>query len=406
MPSEQSESGAPMSPAPEGWRFAGRSVGAGYFWFFAAVGALGPFVALYYRELGFSGVEVGFLAALPSIALALSGSFWGAAADSLAAHRLVLRTAMGAALLMVLIATQLTTFPAMALLIAGYAIASAPIASFLDGYAVAISDRLGVSFGHMRAWGSVGYSLAVLTVGRLMGDHVDRTFFLAHALLLGLALLTTFGLPKLGERQARPMFGGLRLLARNRSLLALLFTSFLVTSASATINGFLGIRIEDIGGSASLIGVAISISAISEMPVIAFGSWFLRHLGPARLIALAIMIYTLRLLAYGVITDPEWMLPVQTLHGLSYGAFLIATVTLVHRLAGREHAVTAQGMLGAMSFGAGSIAGSLAGGVLLDVAGSDWLFRCAALFMLVTLVAYLVLLRVVGIGQVELAPAS
>lgn len=405
MPSDEIESGEATRQAPAGWRWAARATGAGYFWYFAAVGAFGPFVALYYRELGFSGLEVGSLVALPSIALAISGPFWGAVADSLAAHRVVLRTALGSAMVFALIASQVSSFAAMAFVIALFAIASAPIASFLDGYAVAISDRLHISYGQMRVWGSVGYSAAVFIVGRLMGERVDRAFFVAHAMLLGFALLVTMGLPKLGERHSRPMFSGLRELARNRSLVALLLTSFLVTTASATINGFLGIRIEDLGGSASLVGGAIAISATSEMPIIAFGSWFLRHLGPTRLIVLAISVYTLRLLAYGLITAPEWVLPAQTLHGLSYGAFLIATVTLVHRLAGREHAVTAQGMLAAMSFGAGSIAGSLAGGVLLDTAGSDWLFRCAALFMLLTLATFLVVVRMVGIGQHESAPA-
>lgn len=381
------------------WRYAGPSVSAGYFWFFAAVGAFGPFATLYYRDLGFSGVEVGLLAALPAIALALSGPLWGAAADALAAHRLVLRTALAIATLLVLAATQVSAFAAVLALIALFAFSSAPIASFLDGYAVAISDRLGTSYGRLRVWGSIGYSTAVLLVGRLMGERVDRTFFVAHAVFLSLALIATAGLPQLGERQSRPLLSGLRQLGRNRPLATLLATSFLVSTSAAAMNGFLGIRLEELGGSASLVGAAIAIGAASELPVVAFGGWFLLHLGAPRLIALSIAVYTIRLLAYGFVTTPEWVLPVQTLHGLSYGAFLIASVTLVHRLAGREHAATAQGLLGAVSFGMGSIAGSLAGGALLDTVGTAWLFRGAAILMLLTLAAFLIVERTVGIGN-------
>jgi hypothetical protein len=54
-------------------------------------------------------------------------------------------------------------------------------------------------------------------------------------------------------------------------------------------------------------------------------------------------------------------------------------------------------------FGLGSITGAIAGGGLLDVAGSDWLFRCVSLLMLATLAIFLVLDRMVGFGAKETA---
>ena len=75
--------------------------------------------------------------------------------------------------------------------------------------------------------------------------------------------------------------------------------------------------------------------------------------------------------------------PLQVLHGLSYGAFLIASVTLARRLAGPGHAATAQSLLTAVSFGLGSITGSLVGGALLDCVGT-------AAIMLLALVVFVV----------------
>lgn len=59
-----------------------------------------------------------------------------------------------------------------------------------------------------------------------------------------------------------------------------------------------------------------------------------------------------------------------------------------HRLAGPEHAATAQALLAAASFGCGSITGSLVGGALLDRIGTVGLFRGAAAVMLLTLGAF------------------
>jgi PPP family 3-phenylpropionic acid transporter len=392
------------SDATDDWNHAGRSLRLGYFWCFAAVASFSPFATLYYRERGFSGLEVGLLAALPAIALAFIGPLWGAVADALAAHRLMLRFALTLAALLALVITQVSVFTAFLMLIGLFAIASAPISSFLDGYAISISERLGTSYGSLRVWGSIGYTAAVLVVGRLMGDRVNRLFLVTHATFLLVGFLATFGLPRLGERHARPLFAGLGELGRNRPLAALLAIAFLVSTAVAAIYGFLSIRIEELGGSASLVGAAVATGAISELPVVAFGGWFLRKLGAPRLIAMAIAVYAVRLATYGSITDPEWVLPVQAMHGLSYGAFLIASVMLVHRLAGREHAATAQTLLAAVSFGLGNIAGSLAGGALLDAVGTAWLFRGAAGLILLTLVAFLVVERAVGIG--DRGPAS
>ncbi len=229
-----------------------------------------------------------------------------------------------------------------------------------------------------------------------MGERVDRLFFLAHALCLGLGLIATLGFPPLAERTARPLLSGLGQVTGNRPLLTLLVITYLMSSAVALMYGFLGIHLEEMGGSASLIGVATALGATSELPIVAFGGWFIARFGPVRLITLAIGVYAFRFAAFTLIPEPEWVLPIQLLHGLSYGAFLIASVTLAHRLAGHANAATAQALLAAMIFGFGSITGSLIGGVLLDRIGTDGLFRGAAALLVLTLVLFILANRVVG----------
>ncbi|MDQ3541076.1 MAG: MFS transporter, partial [Chloroflexota bacterium] len=187
--------------------------------------------------------------------------------------------------------------------------------------------------------------------------------------------------------------------SHNRPLLLLLLVSYLLSSGAAIMYIFLGIRLQEIGGDANIVGLAFALSAVSELPVVAFGGWLLNRLGAPRLIGFALCVYIARFSAFSAITEPEWMLPVQLLHGLSYGAFLMASVTLAHRLAGGEHAATAQALLTAMSFGFGSITGSIAGGALLDRVGTVGLFQGAALLMLVTLGVLIIGDRIVGLDR-------
>jgi PPP family 3-phenylpropionic acid transporter len=382
-----------------GWQRAAWQVGGGYFWYYAGIGAFVPFLALYLRELGYSGVQVGVLTALPSVGVAIGGPLIGAVSDARGVHRWVLRIGLAAGISLAAVAATLESFAAVFLVMAALALAVAAVPSMMDSYAVAASERIGRSYGAMRVWGSVGYMLAVLIVGRLMGDDVTSLVFLGYAACIGAALLTVAALPRLSERRSQPLLSGIAGVGRNRSLAVLLAVAFLISTGAAVMNIYLGLHLEGIGGTASLIGVAFAVSAASELPVVAFGGWFLGRLGPFRLAALAIAVYAARFAAFSLITVPEWVLAVQLFHGLSYGAFLMASVTLAHRLAGREQAATAQALLTAMSFGFGAIVGSFLAGALLDRIGTDGLFAGAAALMLVTLGVLIGGNRIVGIDS-------
>ena len=383
------------------WSRAGLRIRGGYFAYFGAIGAFMPFSALYYRELGFSGLQVGMLTALPPLGAAMLGPMWGAVSDTLGIHRWVIRVALGLAAIAAFAASQVSAFVPILLLIGLLAFASVPVAPLLDSYGVTAGERSGGSYGRLRVWGSIGYMAAVLIVGRLMGDNVSSLLLLAHGTLVGLALVSVFRLPPLAERRSAPLFAGVKAIAQNRPAALLLLIAYLLSVGAAVISIYLGIRIQDIGGSATQVGLAFAVASGSELPVIALGGWLQHRLGAPRLVALAIVVYAIRFVAFSVITVPEWLLPIQALHGLSYGAFMMASVTLIHRLAGRHHAATAQALLTAVSMGFGSITGSLVGGALLDRVGTVGLFRGAAVMMGVTLCVLVVGNRAVGLDRHE-----
>lgn len=360
-----------------------------YWWYFGGVGALTPFLTLYYRQLGFSGLQIGLLAATLPLGTALLAPLLGALTDATGGHRLALRLALVSSGGIVLALTQAQDFWASLLLIALLAVAIAPVPSLLDSYGLTIGEATGVPYGRLRVWGSVGYTIAVWTVGWAMGGRVTRAFLLTYGACMLLALLATAGLPPQRRDAAGPQWQGLGDLWRDRPLLALLLVTFLMTASASMMYNFLGIHLAALGGSARLLGLAFALNALSELPVLAFGSRLLARFGSRRLIVVALVVYAVRLLLYSLLTVPAWVLPIQLLHGPTYGAFLLASVTLAHTLAGKERAATAQGLLTAMSFGFGSLAGSLVGGALFDLLGTVLLFRVAAGGMLVALLVFL-----------------
>lgn len=382
-----------------GWHRADLKVAGGYFAYFGAIGALTPFAALYYRELGFSGLQVGVLTALPAIGAALCGPVGGVVADALGIHQWVLRLALGLTAIVAFVSAQASAFVTLLLLIGILSFVSAPVAPLLDSYGVSASEHTSRSFGSVRVWGSIGYMAAVLVVGWLMGERASPVLFVAHGVLAGIALAALLRLPALAERRAAPLFDGFRVVLHSRPTALLLLIAFVLSVGAALINTYLGVRIEEVGGSASQVGLAFAIASASELPVIALSGWLLDRLGAPRLVGMAIVVYLVRFISFSTMSVPEWLLPMQALHGLSYGAFLMASVILVHRLAGQQHAATAQSLLTAVSMGLGTITGALVGGAFLDVIGTEGLFRAAAVLMVFTLAVLILGNRAVGLDR-------
>src|SRR3989304_5693263 len=70
------------------------NAGAVYFFYYMALGAFLPFINLYYRGLGLTGVQIGVLAALPALAASPAALAWGVLADVLHVHRGLFRAAL------------------------------------------------------------------------------------------------------------------------------------------------------------------------------------------------------------------------------------------------------------------------------------------------------------------------
>lgn len=365
---------------------------ATYWWSTSATAAsFTPYITLYYRFLGFSGIQIGILASIIPLGAALLTPIWGALADSYSAHRLVLRAVLVLAAGMALALTGVGSFAGILVLIALLAILIAPINSLLDSYALTIGPKAGISYGALRVWGSVGYIIVTWLVGLRMNGGVSRFFLFAYAACLVLACIATLGLPKMGERVHRSVWSGVgSVMYKNWPLIWLLVTAYLFSSSAGIMYSYISIYLNERGGTPGLLGVAFALNAISELPILALGGWIYSKLGGRNMITMATALYTLRFVGYSLIPTATWVLPFQLLHGLTYAAFQIATVTLAYKLGGRGgQAATSQGLLASVSTGFGTITGSLLGGVVIDRAGTGVIFWVAAAIMAFALVFHL-----------------
>ena len=361
-----------------------------YFSFYGAGAALSPYLALYYQSLHMGGEQIGILRAIPSLFTMLVAPLWAGLADATHSHkRLLVLALMGT--LAAAVGMYLTkTFWALVPVVMLYAMFAAPIMSLVDSSVMAMLQGERARYGRLRLWGAVGWGI----MGPLVGVLVERFSlgwaFYGYYLLLGLALFIALGLPIQAAKLRSSYWSGFGQLARNRGWLLFLATMFLYTTGRATLESLLFLHLDSIGVSTSLMGISLAVASASELPVYFWSDRLLHRFGARNLLLVSMVATVIMLLGVGWMRAPWLILVIQLLHGPSFSAMWVASVSLVAEMAPEGMGATAQGIFGSVSMGVGAAVASLLGGVLFQTFNGAVMYTVDAGLVLAAM-AFLVL---------------
>ncbi len=171
-----------------------------------------------------------------------------------------------------------------------------------------------------------------------------------------------------------PVRSGIRTLLTNRRWISFLCLAFVSGIGLASINNYLFPYMQEMNASKTTMGLAMTIAALSELPVLYFANRLLRILTARGLMILAMAVLGLRMLLYAALNFPAGILFFQICNGLTFPAFWIAGVSYAYEHTPPGLSATGQGFFAAMVFGFGAAAGGLLGGFLLEGMGGRGLF--------------------------------
>jgi PPP family 3-phenylpropionic acid transporter len=349
--------------------------------FFSGVGAIVPYMAVFYRSLGLSVEVIGLLSALWASAALIAAPLWGIAADRLGSVRYPLVLA-GAWAALASAAMGLLREPALvpALAVAMSA-ALAGVVPMLDARTVALVGADRDRFGRARAWGSAAFVVAALGVGALVDGLGPASLFLA--LVPALALTGVAGAVLLGgargrSRIVRPTAGGIAALFRQRSVALFLAGSIVVWSTVSAFSTFLSIHLVSLGASAQLVGLVWALGAAVEFPIMFAFPQIARRVPAERLIVAAAVVFAFRTLGFAATTEVPLLVLIAIAGGPGFALFYVGTVTWVARATPVELQTTAQGVFTGTAASVGSILGALIGGSLAGLLTLRGMFALCA----------------------------
>jgi PPP family 3-phenylpropionic acid transporter len=167
----------------------------------------------------------------------------------------------------------------------------------------------------------------------------------------------------------------------------------------AAYNLFFVMLCEDRDLPAWLPGIAIGAGVMAEVVILAAGGRVLKRIGPDRLLLATIAVTAFRWFATAWATDPFFMIGLQVLHGVTFGAFLLATMAVLDRETPDSIRATVQSMLYVVVFGIGSAVSHAGSGAIVDYFGSPKLFVSAGILEVVALLIGILAYRRVRPGS-------
>lgn len=365
------------------------SIRAMYLGYYMAIGSYIPYINLYYERLGLSGVRIGLLAAIPVLVASTTTLVWGTIADALRWHRQILWASLLAAPFVVLMLSRARSYTALIAIVVAFALATSPIVPLLDSSALHVASAHNSSYGNIRLWGTLGWSISSWLVGVLIERTTIRVLFYGYILFILLAFFVSLRLHPRQTALQTSLKQGLRRLLLRKDLLLFLLSAFMITLTSGAVMSFFSIFLDGIGAGEGVIGMAWMLAALTEIPVMFYSRSMLQHIGARGLLIVAFATYALRWLLLSFITNPVWVLLLQLLHGFSFAAYLIGGVTYVNERTPEGLSTTAQAVFNVVTFGLASTTGSLVGGYFYDRLGMASLLRILSLIAATGLVMFL-----------------
>jgi MFS transporter, PPP family, 3-phenylpropionic acid transporter len=344
------------------------------FSFHAANTIILSFLPLYLAYKGLNGTEIGWVLAIGPLASIFAQPFWGYMSDKYKSVKKSLLYCVIGLLIFSTLFFQMNGLIPIMFMGALFYFFTSPIGGLGDSLAQRRANDIGISFGTIRTWGSIGFAISSLIIGKILSTYGVQHMIWPYLFFGFIALLVVLRLKDVKVESAPVKLTDVGILMKNKSFLFFLMAIVFLSVAHRTNDSFIGLYISELGGSEALVGLGWFVGVASEALIFAFAGFWFRKFHPLFFVMIAGILYSIRWFIYGLADDPMFVIGLQFLHGLTFGIFYLAALDYVTRLIPKLLQSTGHLVYYAVFFGISGIIGSLGGGAIMDHFGGGTLY--------------------------------
>ena len=363
-----------MAPLPY-WRLSGF-----YLFYFALLGATAPYLALYFHHLGFSSARIGELVAIPMLMRCVAPNLWGWLGDYTGRRLLIVRLGALCTLLSFSLILVSKSYAWLALVMALHAFFWHAVLPQFEVITFAHLRQQPERYSQIRLWGSIGFILAVVILGRLF-EWLDLDIYPAAVLVImaGIVLCSLWVPGAQPSSQGRnALVGGFIQQLRSPGVLAFYACVALMQMSHGPYYTFLTLHLEDLGYSRGVIGLLWALGVVAEVLMFLAMRRILLTFSVRRVLMVSFVLAALRWLMLGSFAEYLWVLLLaQLLHAATFGSFHACAMAFVQRSFGPSQQGQGQALYATLA-GIGGAIGALYAGYSWNTLGPTITFSMAS----------------------------
>jgi MFS family permease len=358
-----------------------------YVFYFGGMGAISPFITLFYVDRGLKGTQIGLINTIVALSCFISAPIMGRLADNSRRPRLILQTALFLSSLTYYLLSLQTVFLYMAIVVGINALVAGGINPQSQIQALNIADKAGALYGSIRLCGSLGYAVTAAISGAIIQKTSLVSGFYGFAALNIIAALILFLIRTsdqktiplaTAEKQKKvPISKVIGAIFKNHELVGYLVALIIVSTASNGIC-FESVYMRQLGASDSVIGQMSTLGAAVEMPMMLLADRLMRRRGAAATQIFGWFFYFIGTLVIVIYPSVISFVVYRVILGLS---FSLTAVSGTYYVVDRCPAQQTGTILAFFSVTVSSIIGIIASpisGLIFDWVGPHWLYVIAA----------------------------
>lgn len=346
-----------------------------------------PYMPVWLDGRGLTAAEISAVTAAPFFIRLLVTPAMALAADRAGNHRVMLIGLAWLSLVLILILSRMHGFWMIFALAVPLSIAYSTIMPLTETIALSGVRHAGLDYGRMRLWGSLTFIAASFAGGFVIAHYGAGAGIYLITVGCVATVIAAHLLPRqsLGEDaplpNATPWWRAeepLQLIT-NPIFLIFLLAAGGVQAAHSTFLTFGTLIWQKQGLSGGWIGTLWAIGVFAEVALFAASGWFVRTFGATQLLIAGAAASVLR---WGIQAfDPPLaiLVPLQLLHGVTYGATHIGAIHFVGKAVPVQIVGTAQALYATVAAGIAMGIATLIAGKLYETHGTQSYFAMAIL---------------------------
>lgn len=239
-------------------------------------------------------------------------------------------------------------------------VAFAPIMSLTDSIAYDILGKKKHHWGHQRLWGTIGFSMFAVTSTFLMEilrkENTEMNYSISFYLFGALCIMSAVASWTLQFSEelvcSKIIKTGLQLLKHAEILIFFIFVT-ICGIFNGAIETFLFWYLNGMENTPVIFGLSLLVNCVSETVLLVFAGKVIKKIGQIPCLYMALCAYGLRFLGYSFLTNAWYVLPIEILHGVTFGFMWAGVTSYCSIIAPPGMSATIQGLLSGIHFGLG-----------------------------------------------------